>query len=86
MPSLDKIGTVILEKIASMYFRYFVNIHPLTKGVTLLLNKIEFSLPKEFLCQVWLEIARWFWRRNFKIIAFSLSPLGKESGPSLERT
>jgi hypothetical protein len=25
----------------------------------------EFPLPKDALCQVWLKLAQWFWRRRF---------------------
>ena len=40
------------------------NYFPLGKGVTLHLNKLEFPLPKNALCQVWLKLAQWFWRRR----------------------
>ena len=30
--------------------------------MTLHLNKLEFPSPKDVLCQVWLKLARWFWR------------------------
>ena len=39
---------------------------PLKKGVALHLNKLESTLPKDTLCQVWLKLAQWFWRRRFK--------------------
>ena len=29
------------------------------------LNKLESSSPKDALCQVWLKLAQWFWRRRF---------------------
>ena len=29
------------------------------------LNKLESPLPKDALCQVWLKLAQWFWRRRF---------------------
>ena len=29
------------------------------------LNKIESPSPKDALCQVWLKLAQWFWRRRF---------------------
>ena len=56
------------------------------------LNKIESHSPKEVLCQVWLKLAQWFWRRRFfnfvnEFFAFSLlSPFGKGQGPSFEQT
>ena len=29
------------------------------------LNKLQFPSPKDALCQVWLKLAKWFWRRRF---------------------
>ena len=48
-----------------MYFRYFVIISPIEKGVALHLNKFKFQSPKDALCLVWLKLAQWFWRRRF---------------------
>ena len=28
------------------------------------LNKLESSSPNDALCQVWLKLAQWFWRRR----------------------
>ena len=38
------------------------------------LNKLEFPSYKKVLCQVWLILAQWFWRRRFSnfINLFSL--------------
>ena len=36
---------------------------PLEKGGALHLNKLESPSPKDALCQVWLKLAQWFWRR-----------------------
>ena len=38
---------------------------PLWKGWALHLNKLESSSSKDDLCQVWLKLAQWFWRRRF---------------------
>ena len=46
-------------------FSLFCNYLILEKGGTLYLNKIESPLPKDALCQVWLKLAQWFWRRIF---------------------
>ena len=68
VPSLVEIGSVVLEKIFSissmymMYFLLFRNYLPL-KGPALYLNKLESPSPKGALCQVWLKLAQWFWRR-----------------------
>ena len=43
-------------------FRYYL---PLEKGGTHHLNKLESPSPKDALCQVWLKLAQWFWRRRF---------------------
>ena len=45
-----------------LLFRYYL---PLEKGVAIHLNKIESPSPKDALCQVWLKLAQWFWRRSF---------------------
>jgi hypothetical protein len=37
----------------------------LEKGYPLHLKKLEFPLPKDDLCQFWLKLAQWFWRRRF---------------------
>ena len=46
-------------------FSPFPNYLPLEKGRALLLNKLESPSPKDNLCQVWLKLAQWFWRRRF---------------------
>ena len=53
-------------------FLYFVNVFsvfcnylPLEKGRILHLNKLESPLPRDALCQVWLKLAQWFWRKRF---------------------
>ena len=43
-------------------FPYYL---PLEKGGVLHLNKLESPSPKNALCQVWLKLAQWFWRRRF---------------------
>ena len=51
--------------ISSIFFRYFLIISPWKYGEALNLNKLESSSPKDALCQVWLKLAQWFWRRRF---------------------
>ena len=73
-------------------FTLFRNYLPLEKGGALHLNKPESPSPKNALCQVWLKLAQWFWKRRFFkfcqcVFAISyLSPLGKGRGPSFEQT
>ena len=57
----------------------FLNYLPFEKGVAHHLNKIESPSPKIALCQIWLKLAQWFWRRRFlNIIYFAIiSPLEK---------
>ena len=56
------------------------------------LKKLESPSPKDALCQVWLKLAQWFWRRKiFKFrhcifIISKLSPLWKGRGPLFEQT
>ena len=56
-------------KILSMYFDYHF---PLEKGDSFNLNEIEFPSPKHALCLVWVKLAEWFWREDFKILSISL--------------
>ena len=46
-------------------FSLFHNYLPLEEGGVLHLNKLESPSPKDALCQVWLKMAQWFWRRRF---------------------
>ena len=52
-----KVGNLILS---------FPNYLPFGKGVALHLNKLESPSPKDALCQDWLKLAQWFWRRIFE--------------------
>ena len=64
-------------------FSLFRNYLPLEKGGALHLNKLESPSPKDALCQVWLKLTQWFWKRGFFnfVNVFSLFrnylPLGK---------
>ena len=88
-------------KLAQWFWRRFLNIFkivllfsyylPLEKGVTFRLNKFESPPLKDALCQVWLKLARWFWRRRFlKYFQYNftislLSPFWEGRGPSFEQ-
>ena len=79
VPRLFEIGPVVLEKKIFKFcqcillFRKYLL---LEKGRGLHLIKLESPLPKDGLCQVWLKLAQWFWRRKFFIFinVFSLFP------------
>ena len=70
VPSLVEIGPMVLEK---RFFNFlnvsllFCNYLPLEKGESLHLKKLETPSPKGALCQVWLKLAKWFWRIRFLI-------------------
>ena len=55
-------------------FSLFRNYLPLENGGTLHLNKLEPPSPKDALCQVWLKLAQWFWRRRFLNFVNVFSP------------
>jgi hypothetical protein len=55
------------KKIFFLLFRYYL---PLEKGDPFILKKLEFPPPKDYLCQVWLKLAQWFWRRSRKCKSF----------------
>ena len=61
--TLVKIGPVVLKKDfqkSSMYFSYYL---PLENSEGLHLNKLESPSSKDALCQVWMKLTQWFWRR-----------------------
>jgi hypothetical protein len=47
-------------------FLLFRDYLPLEKSNPLHLNNLEFPPPKDDLCQVWLKLAQWFWKRSRK--------------------
>ena len=65
---------------------------PLEKGGAFHLNRLESSSPNDALCQAWLKLAQWFWRRTslkfcqYIFTLLLLSPLGKGRGHSFEET
>ena len=72
--SLDEISVVVLKKKIFQYFQNnftFSLLSPLEKGVALHLNKLESPPPKDALCQVWLKLVQWFWRRSWKCEKFT---------------
>jgi hypothetical protein len=73
----SKIFSVIL------LFCYYL---PLEKSNPLHLSELESTSPKDDLCQVWLELALWFWRRFLKdpilfLHFFDYLPLWRGPGP-----
>ena len=56
----------VLEKILKSchFFLLFPNYLPFRSGVALRLNKNAPLSPRDTLCQVWLKLAQWFWRRR----------------------
>jgi hypothetical protein len=91
VPSLVKIGPVVLEKkIFKWPHPIFTIISPFEEDLTLYLNKLEFPSPKDNLYQVWLNLAGWFWRRffkNFSVFLLFLYYLPLETGyPLLLKT
>ena len=65
---VTSIGQVVLKSKIKKFCQFIFSISyhiPLEKDGTLPLNKLEFSSPKDALCQLWLKFAKWFWRREF---------------------
>ena len=54
-----------------MYLLNFVFISLWKKAGPLHSKKLESPLPKDDLCQVWLKLAHWFWRRRWKCQKFT---------------
>ena len=73
MPCLVEIGPVVLErrffKFVNVFSQFYNNLL-LEKSVALHLNKLESPSHKDALCQVWLKLAHWFWRRRWKCEKF----------------
>ena len=49
-------------------FSLFRNYFPLEKGGAHHLNKLESPSPNDALCQIWLKLAQWFWKRLFNSV------------------
>jgi hypothetical protein len=63
-------GSVVLEKKIFKWthpFLLFCDYLPFEEDLALYSNNLESPLPKDDLCQVWLKLACWFWRRFFSI-------------------
>ena len=77
VPRLVEIGPVVLEKKIFKFrkcaFSLFHNYLPLEKGGALQWNKLKSPSPKDALCQVWLKLTQWFWRRRFLNLVSELS-------------
>ena len=58
---MEEIFFVIFVNVFSLFHNYL----PLEKGEALHFHKLELSLPKAGLWQVWLQLAQWFLRRRF---------------------
>ena len=57
------------EDVFLIFVKVFSLIHSylhLEKGGALHLNKLQSPSPKDAVCQVWLKLALWFWRRRWK--------------------
>ena len=64
MPRLIEIGLLVLEKKILKEFQ--CNYFPLEKSNPLHFKNLESPLPRNDLCQFWLKLAVWFWRRSRK--------------------
>jgi hypothetical protein len=50
----------------SMYFHSFAITSPWLGPIPFIWTNLNpFSIPKDDLCQVWLKLAQWFWRKRF---------------------
>jgi hypothetical protein len=57
---LIEFGLLVLEKIFKNFQCIFTIISPWRRVIPFLSPS-----PKDDLCQVWLKLAKWFWRRRF---------------------
>jgi hypothetical protein len=67
---LIEFGWLVPEKKIFKNFQYIftlLQLSPLGEGLSLSFEKKKLnSPPKDDLCQVWLKLAQWFWRRSRK--------------------
>jgi hypothetical protein len=63
VPSLIEFGLLILEKKIIKNFQCIFTHLLLSPLAEMHLNKLESPPHKDDLCQVWLKLAHWFWRR-----------------------
>ena len=57
--------------ISSMYFSFFVIISPLKRASSFFWTNLNSLYQRMFLCQVWLKLAQWLWRRKWKCEKFT---------------
>jgi hypothetical protein len=77
VPCLIEIGLQVLEK------KIFSNINT-CKNVFPHLYNSESPLPKDDLCQLWLKLAQWFWRRSRKCKSLTDRQMMDDQKSSLE--
>jgi hypothetical protein len=66
---LIEFGLLVLEKKIFKIFQCIfivLLLYPLGEGESPSFEKLESPPPKDDLCQVWLKLAQWFWRRSRK--------------------
>jgi hypothetical protein len=59
-----------------LHFCYYL---PFEEDLALYLNNLEFPLPKDDLCQLWLKLACWFWRRSRKVKVYKQTDDGQRA-------
>jgi hypothetical protein len=67
-PNFIEIGLLVLEKNIfkkAVYF-HFRQYFLFEKAVALHLNNLQSPIPKTDLCQLWLQLVEWFWKRSRK--------------------
>jgi hypothetical protein len=69
VPSLIEIGLLVLEKNIFKNFQCIFTLlllSPLGHGQPTSFEQFRIPSPNDDLCQVWLKLAQWFWRRSRK--------------------
>jgi hypothetical protein len=69
MPSLIEIDLLVLEKKIFLKFQNIFThllLSPLGEGQSPSFEQFRIPSPKDDLCQVWLKLVQWFWRRSRK--------------------
>jgi hypothetical protein len=66
---LIEIGLVVLEKKILKHFQYIFTLlllSPLRERQSPSFEQFRIPFPQDDLCQIWLKLAQWFWRRSRK--------------------
>ena len=73
-------------KISSIYIRHFVIISLWKRAKPFICTYLNpLNLSKDALCQVWLKLVQWFWRKRWKCEKFTTTPTTTDNGQNFDQ-